>query len=456
MIVTLIPRHYLNPLSTPSASVSPFKMGRQQPAEFSHPILQSAADGNTPGHTHAHATDSQHNALCPLLFQPPSTHQPAATSRSLSSRSSSSSPKSSLPSLKDIVEFVMRVHRLDPYHLKLVWIYGGNSWASHSRALSWVERYTKETHRLPMDVTLKNEGRSKGGVQSVRCTIEGCNRTFSEVQSAAEHIVSKHIGAVKWRCTFPGCQKEYNHSYDLKRHHQTKHGVTMPQRGRRRHDIPMIAASDIEFDTSSSFMSSPSTLANSPARCSVLITPKSDSHFLKSPQSTTLEEQHSTAQLLSSEHPEQLHRNFFATDGLAHTGAFSGLEPFGGACLPFRNFEMSFPSAFDGTSFTGLKDMTSLIVPNRGRPPISQCTACGCARSCHQATFLPRIASKLTFTDSLESPQPLAHNPVTKRDHVQSPSTQEMARQYLRTLPPSSTYNPSTDFMGVNSQILTQ
>ncbi|KAG8812074.1 hypothetical protein FRC19_003390 [Serendipita sp. 401] len=31
-----------------------------------------------------------------------------------------------------------------------------------------------------------------------------------------------------------------------------------------------------------------------------------------------------------------------------------------------------------------------------------------------------------------------------------------MARQYLRTLPPSSTYNPSTDFMGVNSQILTQ
>ncbi|KAG8820480.1 hypothetical protein FRC19_008842, partial [Serendipita sp. 401] len=157
---------FKSPLSTPSASVSPFKMGGQEHAEFSHPILQSAVDGSTPGHTHAHATDSQHNALCPLLFQPPSTHQPAATSRSLPSRSSSSSPKSSLPPLKDIVEFVMRVHRLDPYHLKLVWIYGGNSWVSHSRALSWVERYTRETHRLPMDVTLKTEGRSKGGVQS--------------------------------------------------------------------------------------------------------------------------------------------------------------------------------------------------------------------------------------------------------------------------------------------------
>ncbi|KAG8807145.1 hypothetical protein FRC17_004626 [Serendipita sp. 399] len=158
-----------------------------------------------------------------------------------------------------------------------------------------------------MDVSLKKEGRSKGGVACVKCTFRDCGRSFPEVQSAAEHIVSKHIGAVKWRCTFPGCNKEYNHSYDLKRHHQTKHGVKLPQRGRRRHDIPMISASDVEFSASSSpfdyTMSSPSIFSNSPARHAISITPKSDSLSLKSPQTKTSAENQLTGLPLAAEFP---------------------------------------------------------------------------------------------------------------------------------------------------------
>ncbi|CAG7846856.1 SubName: Full=Uncharacterized protein {ECO:0000313/EMBL:CCA74668.1} [Serendipita indica DSM 11827] len=210
-----------------------------QPSGYARPLVQNALYK-----LEAESSDIQSRNLCGrgghAPSRPLSNSQPPASSSALVQSSSRPSryrvvrtPPRRRPTLRDVVWFLMTAAKLDAYHQKLVWLYAGNSWVAHLKVLLWVRDFIRKQARLPMLVNIRATIGAKGGVESVICQFDGCQmpKPFKEVQSAAEHVVSKHVGGMTWKCKSPGCEKVYNHSFDLKRH-EKKHGVSTQSKPR--------------------------------------------------------------------------------------------------------------------------------------------------------------------------------------------------------------------------------